>query len=132
MNVPLPCPRALRGVLVAAMTIVVMLALAGCTQSQTQVRSTGNAVGSSETYEHSLPVPEQADRVELLVELEAASGSVTWTLVDPFGEVRAEQSEVEGEYEGHETFESIPGDWRLAVTFEDLSGSYDFRLRARW
>jgi len=116
-------------VIVAA---VAALMTSGCTQHQTQVRSTGNALDLTETQAHALVVPPDARRLELFVEVESTGGSVSWSLDDPQGVVRVQRTANQGTLESTETFDPLPGEWRLNVTFDELTGSYDFRLRAKW
>jgi hypothetical protein len=115
-------------------TFVVVAALVvACTSNQTQVRSTGDALHSTEVTLHSLQVPDAAETVQLLIEVEVRGGSLSWLLMDPSGEVREEGSAAEGQRPGRELrFDPLIGEWQLRLSFVDMSGSYDFRLRARW
>ena len=104
-----------------------------CTANQTQVRSMGNALQDSRISEHSLSVPEVAERVLLSIELEVNNGSVSWLLTDPSGALREEGESRQGDTVKRELhFDSREGTWNLRLAFEDMSGAYDFSLRAQW
>jgi hypothetical protein len=113
-----------------ASTLFLLLA---CTQNQAQVRASGELNGGSEIQEHRLDVPEAANGLELVLDIDLRAGEMSWTLAGPQGAAAQDGSLRAGErVRRTHAFAPVRGTWTLRVESRDATGSYDIRLSAKW
>lgn len=74
-------------------------------------------------------VAEDAQRIQLTLDLQVDTGRLEWAVTDPAGEV-CWQGHLTAEHAVLHTrhFQAIPGDWQLELALSDTSGQFE----ARW
>ena len=79
-----------------------------------------------------LAVPDGAKVVDLRIKSDLRSGTMSWELVDPAGDIRWEES-LTGATIFFESrrFDSVTGEWRLQIDLAGATGSYDISWEAR-
>ena len=73
-----------------------------------------------------LAVPDGAKVVDLRIKSDLRSGTMSWKVVDPTGNIRWEES-ITGATIFFESrrFDAVTGEWRLQINLAGATGSYD-------
>jgi uncharacterized lipoprotein YajG len=109
-----------------------LLLLTACV-SRSTARSVSNVTrtlnDASDTETFTLDVSPVADSVDLQMRCNLTSGTVHWTLTDPQGDVRWEETGTRKE-QASRHFQTIAGEWVLDVTTETANGKYSMEWEA--
>ena len=109
-----------------------LLLLTACV-SRSTARSVSNVTrtlnDASDTETFTLDVSPVADSVDLQMRCNLTSGTVHWTLTDPQGDVRWEETGTRKEQASRQ-FRTIAGEWTLDVTAESANGKYSVEWEA--
>lgn len=74
-------------------------------------------------------VPGAVQHVQLALDVQADTGELVWTVLDPAGEVCWQGQLIAGEHVARTLdFPAQRGEWRLVFTLHDVTGHYE----ARW
>ncbi|MBN1259477.1 MAG: hypothetical protein JXB35_02250 [Anaerolineae bacterium] len=129
-----------RRVAISVLGMLVLLSLA-CTFSRSLEFDMGASTGRSfANFDDETDVrivtfdfPATAEQGELDFEIDVTSGSASWTLTDPTGEIRAQGALGEGVHHYAESwdFDPVVGEWVLALNLERASGQYTAAWKAK-
>ena len=99
--------------------------------SSSEHHARSNFTDETETRLMTLDVRSAMTSVDLRVQVALMDGALTWTLMDPDGDVRWEE-EVVAPARRNESraFEPIVGEWTLEVSLEEATGGYDILWQA--
>jgi hypothetical protein len=122
-------------IITISLGLLMLIVLSGCGSSGYNGRSHGSRGGlegdsGTDVYTHDLP--ENARELTLELQLRASQGSYTWLVTDPEGNIAWEGSTEPGDStEQKIEFDLLPGTWRLDLTTDNVSGSYDIEWLSR-
>ncbi len=101
------------------------------TSSTTTSRLTKNFSGDTGQQIETLEVPGEAKVVDLRIKSDLRNGAMSWSLVDPAGSVRWEESLTGATiFSESRRFDAVTGEWSLQIDLAGASGSYDISWEA--
>ena len=100
--------------------------------NQTTSRSSSHFTDKTEVVEIVDEVNEGMRYINLDMDFDLKTGSISWKLIDPKEAIRLEGEAVAGEQirEQH-NFDVIPGEWKLVLDIQEASGGYEINWEAR-
>lgn len=122
----------MRKIAIVIIMLVLPIYIFSCTNSGSVARSKWN-IGSPKTFSEELTFNEQgrsfAD-ISLEIDIRLTGGTIAWEAYDPDGNLVLSDS-TKGRHKQTTRVDPSPGEWRLEISAEDVSGKMEFRWRGR-